>query len=383
MNFTIDREILLEKLNIISHGLPSKSPMKVMEGIKIDVTDNDLFLTASNSDISIEILVKDSALVIQERGKTVVPGKTFIDLIKAFDSRKITFFLIEDKMLMIKADRKEYRINIMDPNDYPNIDFVALENPFKINCLDLKKAIEETVFACANTNKNPMLLGVNFKNNANKLTLTATNSYRLSLKTLDVETYDPFEITVPAKSLDELEKILESYEESLPLEIYLAKNKILVKFNDVLFQTRLLDGNFPDTSNVCPKEKDTKVIVRFNKDELQTAVNRIAILSPIDKEREREMTFSAVVLKIDQNYEVELSSANIQGAGKEILIPIDIKAYNPLVIGFSSKYLLEALKVLPGNEIEIAFIDGAKQFVLKSVSDNTLLEIILPFRLEN
>lgn len=383
MNFTIDREILLDKLSIISHGLSVKSPMKVMEGIKIDVTEQDLFLTASNSDISIEILVKDSSLVIQESGKTVVPGKTFIDLIKAFDSRKITFFLIEDKMLMIKADRKEYRINIMDPNDYPPIDFVTLENPFKINCLDLKKAIEETVFACANNNKNPMLLGVNLKNNANKLVLTATNSYRLSLKTIDVETYDPFEITVPAKSLDELEKVLESYEESLPIELYLSKNKLLAKFNDVLFQTRLLDGNFPDTSNVCPKEKDMKVIVRFNKEELQTALNRIAILSPVEAAKEKEITFNAVVLKIDQNYEVELSSANVQGAGKEIIIPIDTKAYAPLVIGFSSKYLLDALKVLSGNEVEILFIDGAKQFVLRSISDNTLTEIILPFRLDN
>ncbi len=383
MNFTIDREILLDKLSIISHGLPTKTPMKVMEGIKIDVTESDLFLTASNSDISIEILVKDSSLVIQESGKTIVPGKTFIDLIKAFDSRKITFFLIEDKMLMIKADRKEYRINIMDPNDYPKIDFVSLENPFKINCVDLKKAIESTVFACSSNNKNPMLTGVNLKNNANKLTFTSTNSYRLSLKELDVETYDPFEITIPAKSLNELEKVLESYEENLPLELYIAKNKMLVKFNDVLFQTTLLDGNFPDTSNVCPKEKDTKVSVRFNKDELQTALNRIAILSPVEKEREREITFNAVVLKIDQKFEVELSSANNQGAGKEILLPIDIKAYNPLVIGFSSKYLLDALKVLPGNEIDIMFIDGAKQFVLKSTIDSSVTEIILPYRLDN
>lgn len=383
MNFTIDREVFLDKLTIIAHGLATKTPMKIMEGIKIEATDNDLYLTASNSDISIEILVKDSSLVVQESGKTVVPGKTFIELIKAFDSRKISFFLIEDKMLMIKADRKEYRINIMDPNDYPDITFLSLINPFKINCLDLKKSIEETCFACANNNKNPMLLGVNFKNNANKLVLTATNSYRLSLKTLDVESYDPFEITVPSKSLNELASILESYDESLPVELYLDKTKLLVKFNDTLFQTRLLDGNFPDTSNVCPKEKDIKVTVKFNKDELQTALNRIAILSPIDRDRDKEITFNAVVLKIDQNYEVELSSANIQGAGKELLIPVDINATSPLVIGFSSKYLLEALKVLSGNEIELSFIDGAKQFILKSTTDNTVTEIILPFRLDN
>ena len=225
MNFTIDREVLLDKLTIISHGLSTKSPMKIMEGIKIDVTDNDLFLTSSNSDISIQILVKDSSLVIEETGKTVVPGKTFIELIKAFDSRKISFFLIEDKILMIKADRKEYRINVMDPNDYPSIKFLNLLNPFSINCHELKRAIEETVFACANNTKNPMLLGVNLKNNANRLIFTATNSYRLSLKTLDVETYDPFELTIPAKSLNEFASILESYDESLPIELYFDKNR--------------------------------------------------------------------------------------------------------------------------------------------------------------
>lgn len=381
MNFTIDRDVLLEKLNIVNHGLPTKTPMKVLEGIKIDVTDTDLFLTATNSDISIEVLVRDASLTIQEGGRTVVPGKVFIDLVKAFDSKKITIFLIEDRSLMLKADRKEYLINIMDPNDYPAIDFVTLENPFTLNCNVLKQTIEETVFACSTMNKNPMLLGVNFKLTGNTLVATSTNSYRLSQKIIQVEEYPEFEITVPAKALDELEKALEAYEENAPLNIYLAKNKMLVKFNDVLFQTRLLDGNYPNTSNIIPKS--APIIVRFNKDELLTAVNRVSLLSPGDKERDREITYNAVALKIDQTHEVELSSANNQGAGKEILIPTDITVSEPLVIGFSSKYLTEALKVLPANEVELAFINSLRQFTIRAVGNDSLTELILPFRLEN
>lgn len=381
MNFTIDRDVLLEKLNIVNHGLPTKTPMKVLEGIKIDVTDTDLFLTATNSDISIEVLVRDSSLTIQEGGRTVVPGKVFIDLVKAFDSKKITIFLIEDRSLMLKADRKEYLINIMDPNDYPAIDFVTLENPFTINCNFLKQTIEETVFACSTMNKNPMLLGVNFKLMGNTLVVTSTNSYRLSQKIIQVDDYPEFEITVPAKSLDELEKSLEAYEENAPLNLYFAKNKMLVKFNDVLFQTRLLDGNYPNTSNIIPKS--APIVVRFNKDELLTAVNRVSLLSPGDKERDREITYNAVALKIDQTHEVELSSANNQGAGKEILIPTDITVSEPLVIGFSSKYLTEALKVLPSNEVELAFINSLRQFTIRAVGNDSLTELILPFRLEN
>ena len=381
MNFTIDRNVLLEKLNIVNHGLPTKTPMKVLEGIKIEVTDTDVFLTTTNSDISIEVLVKDPSLTIQEGGKTIVPGKVFIDLIKAFDSNKITIFLIEDRSLMIKADRKEYLINVMDPNDYPLIDFVTLENPFVLNCKTLKDTILETVFACSSITKNPMLLGVNFKLQDNKLIATATNSYRLSQKIIESTEYPDFEITIPAKSLDELLKALESYDEGQDLNIYLAKNKMLVKFNDVLFQSRLLDGNYPDTSNIIPKQ--TPIVVRFNKDELLTAVNRVSLLSPGDRERDREITFNAVALKIDQTHEVELSSANNQGAGKEILIPTDIVVTEPLVIGFSSKYLIEALRVLRSNEVELSFINSLRQFTIRNVDNPNLTELILPFRLEN
>ena len=81
MNFTIDREILLENLNVISRGLPSKSPMPILTGIKLEATDVDLYMTSSNTDISVEVLVSDSSLKIEEPGKTVVPGKFFIEII--------------------------------------------------------------------------------------------------------------------------------------------------------------------------------------------------------------------------------------------------------------------------------------------------------------
>ena len=82
MNITIDREILLENLNVISRGLPNKSPMPILTGIKMETTDTDLFLTSSNTDISVEVLINDASLKIQEPGKTVVPGKQFIDIIR-------------------------------------------------------------------------------------------------------------------------------------------------------------------------------------------------------------------------------------------------------------------------------------------------------------
>ena len=136
----------------------------------------------------------------------------------------------------------------------------------------------------------------------------------------------------------------------------------------------------PNTRNIILNE--FPIVVTFDKDELITAVNRISLLSPFDKDRERELTFNAIQLKIDRDSEVELSSANNQGAGKEILIPTSIVIDKPFVIGFSSKYLLDALKIIPSNEVTLSFVNTLRQFAIKGVSDNSLTEIILPFRLD-
>ena len=93
MNITIDREILLENLNVISRGLPAKSPMPILTGIKLEATDTDLYMTSSNTDISVEVLISDSSLNITTPGKTVVPGKFFIEIIKKIKINKLALFL--------------------------------------------------------------------------------------------------------------------------------------------------------------------------------------------------------------------------------------------------------------------------------------------------
>ena len=101
MNFSIEREILLENLNVISRGLPAKSPMPILTGIKLEVTDQDLYMTSSNTDISVETYINDRSLVVEKPGKTVVPGRFFIDIIRKINSRRVEFSLVEDKTLVI------------------------------------------------------------------------------------------------------------------------------------------------------------------------------------------------------------------------------------------------------------------------------------------
>lgn len=306
MNFSIEREILLENLNVISRGLPAKSPMPILTGIKLEVTDQDLYMTSSNTDISVETYINDRSLVVEKPGKTVVPGRFFIDIIRKINSRRVDFSLVEDKILVIKADRGEYKLHIMDPLDYPNIDFVSLQNPLVLPALRIKNLIRQTVFACATSEKKPILTGVHLKLTAGKLTAIATDSFRLSQTQLDIEDYNDFNITVPQKALRELDKALDGINDSI--SFYFSVNKLLVKFKNVLFQTRLLDGNYPDTSKLIPSH--FPIVVKFNKDELLEAVERVSLLSPRDKQSDREITYSIIKMTIGKDHSIVISTNN-------------------------------------------------------------------------
>ncbi len=380
MIFSIDRDVLLDNLNMISHGLPVKTPMPILTGILMEVTDTDLYLTSSNVDLSIETVVSDKSLQIQEKGKAVVPGKFFIDIIRKVNSKKITFSLIEDRILLIETDKGEYKLHLMDYMDYPNVEFVVLENPLIIAAEALRKIIRQTVFATSNNEANPILTGVNFSLTSNTLTATATDSYRLSQTKLALSSeYKEFSVTIPNKSLDELNKALDNTEENISL--YFSSNKLLFKFKNVLFQTRLLDGQYPNTSRLIPQTYP--ITLTFNKDELVESVERVALLSPHDKVTDKEINFSVIKLEIKKNKNVEISTTNAQiGDAKEEIIPTSIDTDDTLKIGFSSKYLLDALRCLSSTEVALHLSGEIRPVVVNSEKEAELTQLILPIRMD-
>ena len=379
MNLTINREVLLSNLNTVSRGLPSKTPLPILTGIKLYATETDLFMTSSNSDISVEVDITDASLIITEPGQTVVPGKFFIDIIRKINSKTINLYLSDDKILVIRADRGEYKLHIMDPLDYPQIDLISLENPLTLDANKFSNIIKETVFAASSQEKKPILTGVNFKNENGDLIATATDSFRLAQKKISIPEYNDFNITVPSKSLEELTKVIDNDIEIINL--YLSNNKLLFQFKNVCFQTRLLDGNYPDTSRLIPTEFSN--VLKFNKDELIDAVERVSLLSPRDKEKEKELTYSIIKLAINTDRIIEISTTNASvGDAKEELIPTGLDVTSQLIIGFSARYLIEALRSFISTEISINFSGEIRPFIIRGEKDENLTQLILPVRMD-
>ena len=374
MNFTIDRNILLENLNIITRGLPSKTPMPHLTGIKLDIIDGDLYILSSNTDIAIQTIITKENIDIKENGSVLVPGIVFIEIVKKINSEKINVNLIEDKILIIKTDRSEFKLRVMDVFDYPSIDFVCLENPLLIQSSTLTSLIKETSFATAQTERRPIFTGVNSTCNGSEIKAIATDSYRLSQKkiTLD-ETYSEFNIVIPNKSLNELLRIVENLNEVI--NVYFSNNKVLFKFKNILFQTRLLDGNYPDTSRIIPQ--DFPVIIKFNRNDLLETLDRVSLLSPKDKEN----NYNIIVLTLKKDKTVEISTTNLEiGDAIETITPCEDVEGPMIKVAFSSKYLTDAVRVLNSDKVNIKFTGETKPFIIDSDEEANVLHLILPVR---
>lgn len=376
MIFNIDRDVLLNQLLTIQKGLPSKTPLPILYAIKFEVNEDHLVLTSSNTDIAIQVLIDDASISIKETGKVAIPGRYLIEIMRKITSQRVEFALIEDHLIVIKADRSEFKLRLMDVEDYPEVDFLDLDDPIILDSQLFKNIIKETNFATAQSEKRPILTGVNFKYKDNHLYCVATDSYRLSQKNVKLRTHSKeFDIVIPNKSLDELSKILDGSNDDV--ELYINPNKVLFKMKSTLFQTRLLEGTYPDTMRIIPTE--FPVIIPFNKEELLQTVERVSLLSP----RDRETNYNIIKLSLREDHIVEMSSTNseVGDALEEIIPSSDI--VGPIIkIAFSSRYLVDALKSFSSNEISIYFAGEVKPFVIKGNLDQDLLHLILPVRID-
>lgn len=376
MNFTIKKDVLLNYLLHIQRGLPVKTPLPILYALKLEVYSDYVEITSSNSDIAIQTVIEDESLTITKTGRVAIPGKYFIDIIRKIDANLVQISLREERLLVITADRSEFKLKLMNIDDYPGIDFIDTNTPITLSSEVLKEIIRETSFATADSEKRPILTGVNFKYQDEVLYTVATDSFRLSQKHLNINVNsEEFNLIIPGKSLEELTKILDHNEE--PIDLYISPNKILFKFNNILFQTRLLEGTYPDTLKIIPKTFPS--VIKFNKEELLATIDRVSLLSPKD----RESNYNIIKLTLRSDQVVEISSTNTDvGDAKEEVLPTADPIGELITIAFSSKYLNEALKAFKSSEVTLNFGGEIRPFVIKGDNDPNLLHLILPVRID-
>ena len=369
MKIIIKKELLLENLNKVSKALSTKNLVPALAGIKFDLTNEGLTLTASDNDITIQTFIpKNEDMTINEEGSIIIQGKYILDIVRKIPDNKINLEVFDETQIIISTDNSEYNLNGINKRDYPNINLEENQNPIIIDSKELKKMVNQTAFATSQDESRPQLTGINFKIVGNEFECNATDSYRLARKTLNlnIPSSEVFNIVVPGKNIVEFVKIVDDE----PIELHIFNNKILFKANNMLFQSRLINGSYPNTANLLPKESLVKVNVNIN--DLYNVIDRVSILTS-DKEK------NIVTLETNGDTLIMRSSSVEIGRVEEKMTiikdnDVDIK------ISFSAKFMMEALKVFEGEEATITFVGEVNPIIVQDNVEPNLIQLVLPIR---
>ena len=185
--------------------------------------------------------------------------------------------------MIISTSNTEFNLNGINPADFPNLDLTLTEKPIILNTEVFKNLVNQTFFATSQNEARPLLTGINFRIKDGNLEVMATDSYRLSRKVivLDDVVSSELNIVIPGKNLVELTKMIGD-ENNNNIELHIFNNKILFKYKNILFLSRLLSGTYPATSSIIPK--DFNISVDCNANVLYEMIDRASLLTS-DREK--------------------------------------------------------------------------------------------------
>lgn len=370
MKIVCYKDTLLKALNSVIKGVASKTTNPILEGILIQTNENQVKLTTYDMELGIEYIIDSD---VKEQGSTVVNAIMFSEIIRKLPDSEIYITLNSNNLLEIECEGALYKLTTMNPDEFPELPKIEIENSIEIDQNVLKNMIRKTIFAVSSEESRPIFTGCLFEIENNKLNLVAVDGFRLALRSIYLNKQtNNFSAVIPGKTLTEVNKIIsDSFE---PIKIGVSKNQALFEMDNCKVVTRILDGEFLNYKNVIPSNWETRI--RVNKNSIQNSFERISLISASAIEKEKKYP---VKVQVDIG-KVIISCTNQTGDAKEELF-VSTEGKN-LEAGFNPKYFLDSLKAVEDEEVFIEFGTSISPCLIKSVENNDYTYMILPIRLK-
>ena len=371
MKFVCEKEKLVIGLNMVSRSSVSRTTTPILDGILIQVTEEDIILTTNDSEIGMEC--KLEYIEAPEKGKVVVDCKMLGDIVRKLPNGEITIYVNDKNLLVIEAEGSIYKLSTLNANEFPLLPTISIEKSVKVPSKTLKELIKKTIFAISMEENRPVFTGSLFEVKENLLNVVSVDGFRLALrKAIVEEASENFTAIVPGKYLNEIVKNLQDTEEVVTIGT--AKNQALFELPNCKIVTRLLEGEFLNYQNVIPKEKETRI--KVNKSNLQSAIERASIFSITAAEKEKKYP---IKMYITLGSLIVSCTSQIGDAKEEVIVETSGKE---LEIGFNPKYMLDALKVIDDEEVFLDFGSNISPCIIRSIVDDTYTYMVLPVRLK-
>jgi DNA polymerase-3 subunit beta len=374
MKFTVNRNLFLENLNNVMRAISSRATIPILSGIKLDLSDEDLVLSGSDTDISIQITIPVSEdLTVASTGSIVLPARFFNEIIKKLPGKEFSFEVKESFQTEIKSENSEFTINGLDANNYPRLPEIGDDSSFTISGKIFREIINETQFAVSTQESRPVLTGVHFTFAKDKIKSVATDSHRLAARTIALEQgpQTTTDLIIPGKNLLEFSRIIG--ETDPQVTVCPGDNQVLFVIGNISFYSRLLEGTYPDTDRLLPTEATTSA--QFEIASLASALDRASLLTHAGRNNVVELTLDT------EKQRVTLSGKSPEIGNVEEDVSFKQLSGENLTISFNPDYLRDALRASVTDSVIMNFTQPLRPFTVVPDDDQVAFDqLITPVR---
>lgn len=367
MKVTCSTRELINAIQIISKAIAAKPQTPILSGIHLHADNETLELQATNYELS---LLAKIPVQVEEPGQIVITGRYLQDVVRKLSGETVSLeYKKDEKIILIKSNAAKFTLLSMNPFEYPTIHYLEGSLSFSMKNTLLSNFIKKTIFSCGTDESRPIFTGCYLDINDRLVTMAATNTHRLSVKT---ETLDEgigtTKLIIPAKTLNELQHIINT-DQTDDVRIVCTHKQISFEFENVYMISRLIEGQFPAYQSAIPESFQTEAVIKT--EEFNDAVDRVSLIS-------RANEYNIIRLMFSQG-QLHILSNNPEIGNAEEIIPANVKGPD-VNIAFNAQYISDVLRNIDGEECTFSMNTPLKAAAVQDSEDTAFLYIVTPVR---
>ncbi len=362
MKIICTKSELLNGVSIVSKAVPSKTTMSILQCILIDAEADQIKLVANDMELGIETVIKGD---IAEKGKIALDARMLFDIIRKLPDSNVTITTDASLKANISCEKSKFNIIGKPADEFPVLAQLDHSDSITLSQYTLKEVIRQTIFSISDNDNSPLMTGELFDINEDNLRVASLDGHRISIRNVKLKNvYSPKKVVVPGKSLSEISKIIGD-DTDKNVSIFFTPNHILFEFDDTVVLSRLIEGEYFNVDQMITKDYETKVTV--SKKDLFDCIDRSTLLVKEGDKRPIivDIREGSLELKINSTFGSMDEEIDITKEGKDIMI------------GFNPKFVMDVLKVIDSDEINMYMVNPKSPCFIRD-DDDSYIYLVLP-----
>jgi len=372
MKLSCLQENLNRGLGIVGRAVAIRSTLPITQNILFSADQSGLKLAATNLEMAITCCI---GAKVKQKGEITVPARLLSDFVNSLPNDLIEVNLpANSRILELKSGHFQAHIHGIDAADFPPIPQIDDGISTSIEAASLREAISQVAFAAATEESRPVLTGINTEFDGEQLNLVAADGFRLAVHktTLAAAVKDKTTIIIPARTLNELNRLIGEQEEPVEITLNEKKSQVLFRLKDAEIVSQLIQGSFPNYSQVIPQSYTTRAVVDISEFLRVTKMSSIfardasgivrLVVTPGSELTPGKVTVSAQAEEVGDN----VSEVDALTDGEEAKI------------AFNVKYLSDVLSVLPQAQVALELTTPSSPGTIRPIGVDNYVHVVMP-----